>query len=107
MVLSAAGALDHDDVVAQVEKLFSGIKSAEHKDLPPARYKGGTKVSRKPFEQSHIILAFQGLSYLDDEYYASQVFFRSFRGRNVLTPLSGKCAKSEACAILYTHSPWA
>jgi predicted Zn-dependent peptidase len=46
----------------------------------PARYGGGTRTSAKPFEQSHLLLAFEGPSYAHDGYYTAQVFSALFGG---------------------------
>jgi len=46
----------------------------------PARYGGGTRTSAKPFEQSHLLLAFEGPSYTHGDYYTAQVFSALFGG---------------------------
>ena len=46
----------------------------------PARYVGGTRTSAKPFEQSHLVMAFAGPSYRDQEFYTAQVFSGLFGG---------------------------
>ena len=39
----------------------------------PARYPGVVVRADKPFEQSHIVLAFEGPSYRDPDYFTAQV----------------------------------
>src|SRR5262249_28874555 len=46
----------------------------------PARYGGGIRTSAKPFEQSHLLLAFEGPCYAHDDYYTAQVFSALFGG---------------------------
>ena len=41
---------------------------------------GGTRTSAKPFEQSHLVMAFAGPSYRDQEFYTAQVFSGLFGG---------------------------
>ncbi len=72
-VISAAGAVDHDAFVAQVEKLFANQKTSEACSYKPANYQGGEVRLNKDLEQSHFILGFQGLARLDDDYYAAQI----------------------------------
>ena len=63
MVLSAAGKIDHDELVRHAEALFGGMNGGVGGRFEPARYRGGTRSSTKPFEQSHLLLAFEGPSY--------------------------------------------
>ncbi|MEE9588064.1 MAG: pitrilysin family protein [Hyphomicrobiaceae bacterium] len=74
MVLSAAGKLQHDQVVRHAEAQFGRLNSGNGPPLEVARYAGGPCVRTKPFEQTHAILAFLGPSYRDDAFYAAQVF---------------------------------
>jgi predicted Zn-dependent peptidase len=80
MVLSAAGKVDHDHLVRHAEALFGGMNGGEGGRFEPARYGGGTRASVKPFEQSHLLLAFEGPSYAQDAYYTAQVFSALFGG---------------------------
>jgi predicted Zn-dependent peptidase len=72
-VIAAAGALDHDDFVARVEKLFNALPPDAPVKNEKAMYEGGEHRQIKDLEQAHIVLGFQGLSRLDDDYYAAQV----------------------------------
>jgi predicted Zn-dependent peptidase len=74
MVLSAAGNLRHDDLVRRAEQLFGGIQAGEAEVAEAAHYIGGPRLSAKPFEQAHVLLGFEGLSYRNPAFYASQVF---------------------------------
>ncbi|MEQ1711028.1 MAG: pitrilysin family protein [Hyphomicrobium sp.] len=80
MIVSAAGAVDHGRLVRHVEALFGGLSQGASQGHAPARYQGGTRVSRKSFEQSHLLWAFEGPSYRDAETYAAQVFSGLFGG---------------------------
>ena len=80
MVLSAAGKIDHAQLVRHAEALFGGMNGGAGGRFEPALYGGGTRSSTKPFEQSHLLLAFQGPSYGAPDYYAAQVFSSLFGG---------------------------
>ncbi|HEX5957616.1 MAG TPA: pitrilysin family protein, partial [Hyphomicrobiaceae bacterium] len=80
MVLSAAGKVDHDKLVRHAEALFGGLNGGEGGKFEPAHYGGGTRTSAKAFEQSHLLIAFEGPSYAQDGYYTAQVFSALFGG---------------------------
>lgn len=73
MVLSAAGAVDHDRMVELARSLFGDAPRADAVAPQPARYTGGVSQGKKQYEQDHVILAFRGPSYNEDEFYAAQV----------------------------------
>ena len=73
LVVGAAGALDHDQIIQNVETVFSSLNGTQSDSLKPAQYRGGMRKSKKHFEQTHIIIAFEGFSYLHKDYYAAQV----------------------------------
>jgi len=81
MVLSAAGKVDHGELVRHAEAQFGAMNGGEGGRFDPARYVGGTRTSAKPFEQSHLVMAFAGPSYRSrDEFYTAQVFSGLFGG---------------------------
>jgi predicted Zn-dependent peptidase len=80
MVLSAAGKVDHDELVRHAEAQFGAMNGGEGGRFEPARYVGGTRTSAKPFEQSHLVMAFAGPSYRGPEFYTAQVFSGLFGG---------------------------
>ncbi|MGQ0456427.1 MAG: M16 family metallopeptidase [Hyphomicrobium sp.] len=80
MVVSAAGAINHDGLVRHVEALFGGLPPKKVGVDAGARYVGGSSASAKPFEQSHLVIGFPGPSVADGDYYAAQVFSGLFGG---------------------------
>ena len=82
MVVSAAGAVVHSDIVRHVEALFGnlndghggGAGAAGPAEPEAACYAGGVRSSDKAFEQSHLVLGFNGPSYRDAEFFTAQVF---------------------------------
>ena len=74
MVLAAAGAVRHEPLVRHAEALFGGLTSEGFEGEQRAFYQGGTRWHQKRFEQSHLVLAFEGPSYRAQEYFTAQVF---------------------------------
>ncbi|HEX2449257.1 MAG TPA: pitrilysin family protein [Methyloceanibacter sp.] len=73
MVLAAAGAVDHKALVAEAE-LRLGSFDMKAAPLPEgALYQGGARRSGKPFEQTHLVLAFQGPAYRHPDYFTAQI----------------------------------
>lgn len=82
MVVSAAGAVDHDAVVELVKHHFEGKTSASAVDAgakaaegvePKATYQGGFSASARGFEQCHVLVGFQGPAYGGADYFTAQV----------------------------------
>lgn len=73
MVICAAGRVDHDQVVAHSERIFSGLKAGPGDIAPAARYVGGTVDLAGPNEQAHVILAFESPALGTDAYFHAQV----------------------------------
>lgn len=80
LVISAAGAVDHDRFVKQVEQQFAFLPDDQNPNRANADYKGGEHRSEKELEQSHVILGFRGISRLDDDFYAAQALSAIFGG---------------------------
>ena len=80
MVLSAAGNIDHAELVRHAEAQFARLNGGAGGRIEPARYLGGTRTSTKTFEQSHLVLACAGPSYREQEFYTAQVFSGLFGG---------------------------
>ncbi len=73
LVIAAAGAVSHDRFVAEAEQYFAAFKPRPAPPLQAADYVGGEAHSSRPFEQSHLLLGFDGPSYREKSYYAAQV----------------------------------
>ena len=71
LVLAAAGNVRHDEFIGLAEKMFDALPPDQKNGHQKASYKGGENRAEKELEQSHIILGFQGISRLDDKYYAA------------------------------------
>lgn len=74
MVIAAAGAVDHNAFVDHVKSMFAGLKSGRSTADSSAKFVGGTRASKRGFEQCHLVVGFPGPSYRDDNFMLSQVF---------------------------------
>src|SRR4051812_27095104 len=54
MVIAAAGAVDHQQVVAEVESRFAGFAGPEAPAPEPARFAGGSRIEQRDLEQVHV-----------------------------------------------------
>ena len=73
MVLSAAGAVEHDRIVELAAARFADLADAPGIPPEPARYVGGDRRDEKDLEQVHIVLGFPSVSFADPDYYAAQL----------------------------------
>ncbi|HKZ95752.1 MAG TPA: pitrilysin family protein [Hyphomicrobiaceae bacterium] len=80
MVLAAAGAVRHETIIRHAEALFGGLSKGQIGGEQPARYEGGTRAHAKRFEQCHFMLAFEGPSYRETDFFTAQVFSGLFGG---------------------------
>ncbi|MEM9470156.1 MAG: pitrilysin family protein, partial [Pseudomonadota bacterium] len=71
LVLSAAGNLEHSQIVAWAERYFSELPQDKPKVILNAAYEGGEKRQDKELEQAHIVLGFEGIEKSNDHYYAA------------------------------------
>jgi len=74
MLVAAAGAIEHDCIVAEAEKRFASFIGPAAPAAEPAHFGGGTRVETRDLEQVHIALALQGLPVRDEQLYSLQVF---------------------------------
>ncbi|HZL31216.1 MAG TPA: pitrilysin family protein, partial [Pseudolabrys sp.] len=74
MLVAAAGAVDHKQIVAEAEKRFASFTGPDAPEHEPARFGGGTRVETRDLEQVHIALALEGVPVRDPQLYSLQVF---------------------------------
>lgn len=74
MILSAAGAVDHEALVAQAEGLFGGMVPRLAPGAENAHFTGGEIRREKTLEQAHMALAFEGPGYRDPSFYTAQIY---------------------------------
>ena len=74
MILAAAGAVDHDALVAAAEKMFGHLSPVVQATVEPARFTGGEVREVKQLEQAHFALALESPGYRDDAFYTAQIY---------------------------------
>jgi predicted Zn-dependent peptidase len=80
MILSAAGAVDHDAIVAQAEALFGDRKAVGGGLIQPARFQGAERRENKALEQVHFAMAFDAPSYRSPDVYTAQIYAMAMGG---------------------------
>ncbi len=73
IILSAAGAVDHDALVRDAGGLLSDLPADAAGAFAPARYAGGYRTGKMRVEQSHLLIGFEAPSSRAPDYYAAQV----------------------------------
>jgi predicted Zn-dependent peptidase len=74
MVVAAAGAVEHDQVVEDVARLFASFAPEPAEAPVDGRYMGGDERKVRPLEQAHLVLGFEGASFHSPDHYTLQVF---------------------------------
>lgn len=80
MVVSAAGAVDHDQVVQEAEARLAAFKAGSAAPRPAAAYVGGEKRLNRQLEQAHVLLGYAAPSHQDPAFYAAQIFASALGG---------------------------
>ena len=80
MVLSAAGMIEHDQLVALARTLFSDLADNEAPRSEAAAYAGGAYREDRDLEQVHMALGFPGIGLHDKDLYAASVLSTLFGG---------------------------
>ena len=72
LVVSAAGAVDEDDLLRLAERDFADVSEGPGLRVAnaPASFAGGTRTAAKPLEQASIVLLLPGVGVLDPDYFA-------------------------------------
>ena len=73
MVIAAAGAIDHDAVVAQAEERFGSLIGEPGPHPVRAAYRGGDRREARDLMETQIMLGFEGVSYGSDAFYTAQI----------------------------------
>ena len=74
MILSAAGAVDHDALVREAERLFGHLPAGPASVTSRAVFTGGEIRKPRSLEQAHFALALESPGYRDDGIYTAQVY---------------------------------
>ena len=109
MVVAAAGAVDHEQVVEEVTRPLRHVPEPLRRRLPqPAMFgAGGTKVVHRDLEQAHLTLALEGLPQLDPSLFSLQVFTNALGGGMSSRLFQEVREKRGLCYSIYTfHAPY-
>ena len=80
MILSAAGAVDHDRIVKLAESLFGDMPAKTLYQIDSARFGGGEYRQVKQLEQAHFALGFESPGYRSDDIYIAQIYASALGG---------------------------
>ncbi|MFZ1480538.1 MAG: pitrilysin family protein [Paracoccaceae bacterium] len=80
MILSAAGGIDHDRIVAEAEAVFGPLAAVGDRRADAARFVGGERREVKDLEQVHFALSFEAPGYRHADVYTAQVWSMAMGG---------------------------
>lgn len=80
IIISAAGAVDHDLIVAQAKELFGQLTARPPMPRQPAIWSAGEYRRNRDLEQAHFAIALEGPSYASPDFYASQIWTSALGG---------------------------
>lgn len=80
LVLSAAGRIDHDELVQLAEKGFGKLTQKPKTAKQPARYTGGEGRTERDLHEANILLGLEGRSFYSEDYFATQVLAATLGG---------------------------
>jgi predicted Zn-dependent peptidase len=108
MVVAAAGAVNHRQVVHEVSDRFASFAGAAAPKPQPAMFgKGGSRVVHRDLEQAHLTLALEGLPQSDLSLFSLQVFTNILGGGMSSRLFQEVREKRGLCYSIYTfHAPY-
>jgi predicted Zn-dependent peptidase len=82
LVISAAGAVDEDELLALVERRFEAgsLPKSEPELHAPAKFTSGQGVEVRRLEQAHVVLLLPGVGVRDEAYFAQRLFAEALGG---------------------------
>ena len=108
MVVAAAGAVDHKQVVEEVAQRFASFDGAPAPKPQAAMFgKGGSRVVHRELEQAHLTLALEGVPQTDLSLFSLQVFTNTLGGGMSSRLFQEVREKRGLCYSIYTfHAPY-
>jgi len=79
-VVSAAGAVDEDELLSLAARLFGAAAPAETPEPAPGAFRGGRGVEKKALEQAHLVFLLPGVGAADPDYFAFRLFAEALGG---------------------------
>ncbi|TDR93907.1 M16 family metallopeptidase [Enterovirga rhinocerotis] len=80
MVLAAAGAVDHAQVVEAAEAALGSLVARSAPETAPATYTGGEARLKRRLEQANVVIGLPGISFRDPGYFAMHMFAQALGG---------------------------
>lgn len=80
LILSAAGAVDHDEIVRLAEAAFGHLTPMPGAHPQAGQFAGGERRVVKGLEQAHFTLALEAPGYRSDDIYTAQIFATALGG---------------------------
>ncbi len=80
MILAAAGAIDHEEIVRLAEATFGQLSPATPSIVTPAKFHSGERREVKGLEQAHVAMAFESANYRDPAIYTAQIYATAMGG---------------------------
>jgi predicted Zn-dependent peptidase len=74
MIVAAAGAVDHEQLLAAAGKQLASVPGGEMPAPAQANYAGGVQIRARELEQTHLVLGLEGVSYHAPDRFAMQAF---------------------------------
>jgi predicted Zn-dependent peptidase len=107
MVVAAAGAVEHGEVVAEVERRFGQFNGPAAPVPQQALFGGGARLEARDLEQVHIAIALEGLPQRDPNLYSMQVFANVLGGGMSSRLFQEVREKRGLCYAIYAyHAPY-
>lgn len=104
MILAAAGAVDHAQLVRLAEASFGHLSSGKGLIAQPALYKGGEHRVVKDLEQAHFALSLETIGYMSDDIYTAQVYAVAMGGGMSSRLFQEAREKRGLCYTIYAHA---
>lgn len=74
MIVAAAGAVNHDELLAAAGRELASIPNGDAEPARKADYSGGVELRARKLEQTHVVLGLEGISYHSPDRFAMQAF---------------------------------
>ncbi len=74
MIVAAAGAVNHDELLAASKEKLASIPNGDVSHPAEASYAGGVQFRERKLEQTHLVLGLEGVSYHAPERFSVQAF---------------------------------
>ncbi len=80
MILSAAGGIDHEEIVRLAEEMFGHLEKGPEILIAPAQFAGGECRTEKALEQAHFALGLESPDYCSPDIYTAQIYTTALGG---------------------------